>query len=65
MSSLTLHVDAGQIQQVLTNLIVNAVESMPPGGPVEVKIVAVTRATAGRFRVRAGELSPDRRVRPR
>jgi signal transduction histidine kinase len=31
-------VDVGQIQQVLTNLIVNAVQAMPKGGTVEVSI---------------------------
>jgi signal transduction histidine kinase len=36
--TLTMHIDAGQIQQVLTNLIVNAVESMPSGGAVEIAI---------------------------
>ena len=40
--SLLLKVDSGQIQQVLTNLIVNAVESMPHGGHVEVSIAQVT-----------------------
>ncbi len=36
--SLTVHVDAGQVQQVLTNLIMNGIESMPQGGTVEVEI---------------------------
>ena len=30
--------DAGQIQQVLTNLIVNAIQALPDGGPVEITI---------------------------
>lgn len=40
-AQLAVHVDSGQVQQVLTNLIVNAVESMPDGGEVEVEIEQV------------------------
>ena len=39
---LLLHIDSGQIQQVLTNLIVNAVASMPTGGPVQVSVHQLT-----------------------
>ncbi|MCX4244319.1 sensor histidine kinase [Paraliomyxa miuraensis] len=34
----TAHVDAGQIQQVLTNLIVNAIQASPRGGRVDVTV---------------------------
>jgi two-component system NtrC family sensor kinase len=37
-TSLTLSVDAGGVQQVLTNLIVNAVQAMPQGGAVDVDL---------------------------
>lgn len=41
-------VDAGQIQQVLTNLLVNGLQSMPDGGRIEVKITRkVTRPPKG------------------
>jgi two-component system, NtrC family, sensor kinase len=36
--SVVLNIDSGQIQQVLTNLIVNASEAMPGGGAVEITI---------------------------
>lgn len=41
------HVDAGQIQQVLTNLIVNAIQAMPEGGQVSIGVGAVTTAPRG------------------
>ncbi|MBM4094586.1 MAG: HAMP domain-containing histidine kinase [Planctomycetes bacterium] len=34
---LMLHIDGGQIQQVLTNLVVNAGEAMPLGGAVDIR----------------------------
>ncbi len=34
----TAHVDAGQIQQVLTNLVVNAIQASPDGGKVTVAL---------------------------
>lgn len=37
-ATLMLHVDPGQIQQVLTNLIVNASEAMPAGGVVAIAV---------------------------
>ncbi len=40
--TLLLHIDSGQIQQVLTNLIMNGVESMPQGGTVEIAIAQVS-----------------------
>jgi two-component system NtrC family sensor kinase len=34
------HVDAGQMQQVLTNLIVNAIQAMPRGGTIHLDVYA-------------------------
>ena len=44
-SSLSVNVDVGQLQQVLTNLIMNAVQAMPSGGRIDIA-VAEERATA-------------------
>jgi signal transduction histidine kinase len=66
-----LHVDPGQLQQVLTNLIVNASESMPRGGPIDVTITRQelqpargTDRTAGEYvridvRDRGEGMAPD------
>ncbi len=37
-------VDSGQIQQVLTNLLVNAVDAMPNGGDIQIRLEAVNMA---------------------
>lgn len=39
--------DAGQLQQVFTNLLINATQSMPDGGEVEVSVEGVTREPPG------------------
>jgi signal transduction histidine kinase len=44
---LMARVDPGQIQQVLTNLIVNAFQAMPEGGRVEVRIRAARARSPG------------------
>jgi signal transduction histidine kinase len=48
-------VDAGQIQQVLTNLIVNSVQSMPDGGRVDVGIQRLPAVPPPGCPARAGE----------
>jgi signal transduction histidine kinase len=40
--------DAGQIQQVLTNLTINAAQSMPQGGPVEFRLTRCSRTNPDR-----------------
>lgn len=42
---MTVHVDSGQISQVIQNLIINAMQSMPKGG--RIKITAVNYSTEG------------------
>jgi signal transduction histidine kinase len=58
-SSPLLQIDPGQIQQVLTNLVVNATESMPRGGPIE---VAITPPTLGPPRGTNGAGGPYVRI---
>jgi two-component system NtrC family sensor kinase len=42
---LPVHVDSGQIQQVLTNLIDNAMQALPQGGPVTLELGEATRCS--------------------
>ena len=63
--SLMLHVDAGQIQQVLTNLIVNASEAMPSGGAVEIAITRTQAAPPQGSECARGRICPGGRNRPR
>jgi signal transduction histidine kinase len=44
VEAVVAEVDAGQIQQVLTNLTMNAIQSMPQGGAVEFRLARRTCA---------------------
>ncbi len=48
-------VDSGQMQQVLTNLIMNGMQSMKRGGELTVRVERAARAPAGRPRRARGE----------
>lgn len=51
----TLRLDAGQIRQALLNLIRNAVEAMPEGGTVTIRVGLSNQEVAGSRRRAAGE----------
>jgi signal transduction histidine kinase len=55
VSPLMMQVDAGQMQQLFTNLLVNAGEAMPQGGPVEVVICRELVTPPSRTGLGAGE----------
>ena len=42
--SLRVEADEGQLHQVVTNLVINAIHAMPEGGPVELNVRAVEQA---------------------
>ncbi len=47
--------DEGQLAQVITNLVINAKQSMPGGGCIEIKTEAHHSAGGGRLPLKAGE----------
>ncbi|QDT51588.1 Sporulation kinase E [Symmachiella dynata] len=49
------HVDAGQIQQVITNLVMNAVQSMDDAGRVDVRLAATNAQPPEDVNLAAGE----------
>ncbi len=58
----SLHVDGGQVQQVLTNLVMNAIQAMPEGGLVD---LALERVAARSPEEKTGEERECLRLRVR
>lgn len=56
-------VDAGQIHQVLTNLVLNAIQAQPDGGEVQVAVHATPSAWTVEVRDRGPGLTPEARER--
>ncbi len=55
----TVCVDDGQIQQVLTNMIVNAIQAMPNGGVVSIRLANLLQETGSMANVVSSETSEN------
>ena len=62
LASAPLIADAGQLQQVATNLILNAIQASPPGAAIDVQLDARADELVLRVRDRGAGLSPEVRA---